>query len=457
MRQDDPRVEAARGALLPSDKTISGADLAEVDMCGAEGEAAKKKKNKKNKKGGGGGAPSGGADAGDQPSLQATQDAVEALAAHEDTGAADGNVGKSASQIKREKQKAAATRRRAAGTAAAKSTCLDTHFAPRYEDGVVGLETERARLISAAEVNAARVIQLREAGKEPQEVAQIMHALGQETAPGMAFDEAAATLLRLPSLDAEGVRATDAAREVLRLARLEMEQLQPGSNPKLLPRTLKWCAANLPALNALLAAAPEARSDAPAGRIGLARFFLAELFITLAAAKRPPLTAALVKCWPPPATALAFLLLSTDSASTILGDAVLRLVRATLQAGTKPLRAAALSGPEPLQSILVTGLAPDVAAVEKKQKPRLAPLRPFWIEMATAVEAAAGADKEVKATLAGQEGWADLAAALPALRARHAEGFLGGPVPRRPLEDIGGEMGELLAMLQRVQDGLPTS
>mmetsp|Transcript_27776 Transcript_27776/g.89760 ORF Transcript_27776/g.89760 Transcript_27776/m.89760 type:complete len:454 (-) Transcript_27776:191-1552(-) len=434
------------GAMPLGEETVSGADLVESEKCGTESEVSKKRNNRK-KKNGGGGAPSGGA-----PSVRDAEDAVEALPAHGETDAADGNVGKSASQIKREKQKAAAARRRAAVTA---TLCLDTHFATRYVDGAVGLEAERARLSSAAEANAARVTQLREAGKEPQEVAQIMHALAQAAAPRMTFDDACATLLRLPSLDAEGVRATDAAREVLDLARLETEQFQPGSNPKLLPRTLKWCAANLPALNALLAATPEAKADAPTGRLGLARLFLAELFITLATAKRPPLTSALVACRPAPAAALASLLLSTHSTSTILGDAVLRLIRATLQAGTKPLRAAALSGPEPLQSIVVAALFADVAAVQKKEKSRLAPLRPFWIEMATAVEAAAAADKEVKATLTAQEGWAELVAALPALRARHAEGYLCGPPPARPLEGMGGEMGELLAMLQRVQGNLP--
>jgi hypothetical protein len=433
------------------EESVSGA---ESDKSATGGEAAKKKKNKKKNR------PS--APEADQSSLQTAEAALQtaeaaavAVPAQEVAGAADGSVEKSASQIKREKQKAAAARRRAAATSASKPPCLDTHFATRYVDGVVGLEAERNRLSAAAEARTAKVTQLVLAGKDGQEISQVMRA--DEPQVHMPFDEVAATLLRLPSLDAEGAWAADAVCELLHLARGEIDDLEPGSNPKLLPRTLKWCAANLPALNALLAAAPEVRPDAPTGRLGLARLTLTMLFVALASAKRPPLTAALVACRPPPAAALASLLLSTNSSSTILGDAVLRLLRATLQDGTKPLRVAALSGAEPLQSIVVTALAPDVAALRVKEAPRLAPLRPFWIEVATVVAEAGGADKELKATLARQEGWVELEAALPALRARHTQGSLCGPPPVRPRGGVDGEMGEFLAMLERMQAGQPPS
>jgi len=406
-------------------------DQAVEVVSAAVGQPAKKKSKKKKPAKGG---------------TSSNPDGEEALGGEDALGEAADGAGKSASQVKREKQKAAAARRKAAAIAA---SSMDTHFSGRYADGEHGLIADRDRLLTAATPNTERYQKLRGDGMEGQQISEIMRAAAGGGCAPPTFEEATATLLSLGSLDAQCVQAADATRVLLGLAQAEVEQLQPGSNPKLLPRTLKWCATNMAALAALLELTPQARADAPAGRLGVARLSLVQLLDTLVAAKRPPISAALAACRPPLVASLARLMRAAPT-STIFGCAVVHFLRSIFQAGSKPLRDASLTGAEPLQAVVVAALAADVSDVSTgATMAPLAPLRPFWIEIASVLQTAAAADKHAKAILAAQPGWPELEAALPTLRERYSEGCLCGPPPARTEGVMEGDW--LRAVCERMQ------
>ena len=214
--------------------------------------------------------------------------------------------------------------------------------------------------------------------------------------------------------------------------------------------------------------------------------------MTLVSAKRPVLSSALAACQPPPASRAATLLEHYPAASLLQATrpppraqrpaapspphrrlareaargsssrpsqvAALALVRASLLGGSRALREATLSGSWAFHHSVVAALAPELArggaggggddgAAAPPPRASPPPLRPFWIE------AAAAADKRVASALAAS-GWSAVAEALPSLQRKHAQGTLCGPPPPRPLAPAGqGEMAELIAALQRIQQG----
>ena len=125
---------------------------------------------------------------------------------------------------------------------------------------------------------------------------------------------------------------------------------------------------------------------------------------------------------------------------------MLKLVRAALP--VKPLRVAMLSPPRPgpasLQSMIVAGSGGGTT-------PPLAS-RGAWRELATAVDKAVAADKQAKASLAADESWSELVGQLPAIRERDQSSWQCGSPPARAgaMGAMGGEMGELMALLRRM-------
>ena len=195
-------------------------------------QADKKPRKKKKKKGGDGGAGDGdgGADDGDGGGIEAVANTDGGEAA----GTEAAGAGKSASQLKREKQKAAAARKKAAAAAAAAAPDIGEIFSARHETGPEGLS----------------------------------------------FDEATAALLTASAETAHGVAAADAADALLRAAQAEVDALVPGTNPKLLPKALKWCSTNAAALCSLLdLPAASGGSGAVRPTLGLARLRLLQLLV----------------------------------------------------------------------------------------------------------------------------------------------------------------------------------
>ena len=192
---------------------------------------------------------------------------------------------------------------------------------------------------------------------------------------GLTFEGATAVLLEAaqsPATAAGSVGVADAARALLECVEADCAALNPNTNAKLLPRALKWCAGHVGALSTLLLPPPRPRvtygeasavADDPwAQRLGARRLALIEVFERLISARRPLLTSALAEQRPSP-VCLAVSLLAHHPAASVLGAALVRLVRATLQA--KPIRvavfAASLTGSAvaapPLPNIVATALA----------------------------------------------------------------------------------------------------
>jgi len=218
-----------------------------------------------------------------------------------------------------------------------------------------------------------------------------------------------------------------------------------ASSSKHLPRALRWCSKNVVAL-ALVMRAPAA---ADARRAGAHRFHIVRLLADLVGARRKELTASLLEKGAPNLLRLAALLLLRHPTSSPLHSAVDALVGAIASAGpsSRPLRHAmfvdAADG-EAAAAALATALLSDALPTAR------APL----CRLATSIEDAAADDASLRAALAKCQRWPELAAALPALRAKWAEGAIwcGPPVARPAMQGGGGgEMGELMKMLATLQ------
>ena len=218
-----------------------------------------------------------------------------------------------------------------------------------------------------------------------------------------------------------------------------------ASSSKHLPRALRWCSKNVAAL-ALVMRAPAA---ADARRAGAHRFHIVRLLADLVGARRKELTASLLEKGAPNLLRLAALLLLRHPTSSPLHSAVDALVGAIASAGpsSRPLRHAmfvdAADG-EAAAAALATALLSDALPTAR------APL----CRLATSIEDAAADDASLRAALAKCQRWPELAAALPALRAKWAEGAIwcGPPVARPAMQGGGGgEMGELMKMLATLQ------
>ena len=253
-----------------------------------------------------------------------------------------------------------------------------------------------------------------------------------------------------------GVMLTDAIRVLGQAVAAELNQ--PVANSKLLSRGLKWCSQNLAALRALLLPPPRPRvtyegelkgDETWARRLGVRRLLIVEILEHLIAAKRPPLTSALADARPSILLAAAQLLTSHPT-SGILGTALLRLLRGAMQ--VKALRMPLLTEQEGLPSLptMITDSlsAADAAAIAPAS-------RATWLELALAVDKASGTDKQAKAALAAHPAWARLSATLEArvrtvLPAEPSQLWKCGGPPVRVNSQMGGEMAELMQLLQRM-------
>ena len=251
----------------------------------------------------------------------------------------------------------------------------------------------------------------------------------------LALDAATTTLAAAVADDAgSSSEVLDALRTLIDHVDIEVAQLgaTQSASTKFLPKALKWLSLNAAVLHTLLrppaparvtygarAAAANFLSPGIGGgeywrqRVGARRLLVVELITVLIGARRPPLTAALAEVRPP-LVATALTLLPLHPASSVLGEALVRLTHAALQA--KPLRAPLLAGAPPgvpsIQAVVAAALAAVPAPGAASTKGHggvvdgavlaLDASRPVWMSLADELETLGQADKQVAEKLAAE-------------------------------------------------------
>lgn len=292
--------------------------------------------------------------------------------------------------------------------------------------------------------------------------------VGSTDAASASLDSAMRLISSLRAGDTCGA-AHCAASATLLSSVLEELNEAPASNPKLLPRAMRWCAKNCAALSTLLRCAPTSAKPAGAAaaagsaaepgaageRVGRHRLFAVETVAALTRARRAALNTALLESRPCVVREAVGLMLSHPTSSPI-HLACLKLARELLgPGGAKPLRTALFTD-GPAAHPPAVPMATLLAEAALRPAPHRRVVRGPVLTLLSELAAAAEADKQLGARLAECPRWAELAEALPELIATTTPaGQLCGPPPERPAVTdgsgrINGEEAELMALLSRL-------